>query len=114
MTGIRQNRKWARPGCWAALALAIALLPTLAWAATLVYAPQPWTIAGGGGETVSTGGVYLLDGVAGQPGAGTVASTGGSYSLIAGYVPFDAVAAVPVDVERSFWLPVILGKYVID
>jgi hypothetical protein len=64
-----------------------------------------WSTVDGGGETFSSGGVYILGGTAGQSDAGLV--TGGSYTLGGGFWGGGAVT-LP---RYIVYLPLILRQF---
>jgi hypothetical protein len=57
----------------------------------------PWYTVDGGGGT-SSGGIYALQGTAGQPDAGVL--TGGEYTLTGGYWYTQAA--------RGIWMPLVI------
>jgi hypothetical protein len=101
------TRNWLRPA-WPAILVGVLLLagtaapPALAQESKTPSAPNdaysiPWyTIDGGGGT--STGGLFALQGTAGQPEAGTM--TGGPYTLTGGFWTSQQ--------GRGVWVPLVI------
>jgi len=81
------------------LLLALALVPAASMAQA-TYA-MPWSVAGSGGGR-STGGVYALDGVAGQTGG--LQSGSGVYALFSGF-PVPVLPGIPTDVGSTDPVP---------
>ena len=87
----------------------VALSTVLVASVALVAAPQgepalditSYTLDSGGGA--SSGGAFVLAGSIGQPDAGPVAATGGSFSLIGGFHAGGGMGAppCPADINRD-------------
>lgn len=89
------KRKWLVP--------VILIIAALLLVVTVVYAQGEydlswWTVDNGGGQ--SNGGVYSLQGVAGQPDAGVL--QGGDFSLEGGFLSGEIVSIPP---KHSQFLP---------
>jgi hypothetical protein len=92
--------------CIAFAALGAAILFSAVFAYRAIAAGEAltwWTVDGGGGE--SRGGVYVLQGTAGQPDAGT-AMLGGRYAMVGGFW-----GGPGLETEYLVSLPLALKEY---
>lgn len=104
----RQKKRYARVALLYALLTLAALFaaqktPIHAVDLLTGYTLRWWTVDAGGGR--SSGGIYALNGIAGQSEAGSKSVAGGVYQLQAG---FWANQSSSPSLNHKLWLPVIV------